>query len=118
LTAGRARNTWFSKNSTATISELQAKVPHFVREAEKQGALSIARHGHTVAFLVSRERMEAIIETLEIMGNPNAMKTIRAYEAGKVKFKDASCLGEDEKSASRSRSRRSSNRWHPSHGSD
>jgi hypothetical protein len=71
-----------------------------------------------VAFLVSRERMEAIIETLEIMGNPNAMKTIRAYEAGKVKFKDASCLGEDEKSASRSRSRRSSNRWHPSHGSD
>jgi len=105
-------------NSTVTISELQAKVPHFVREAEKQGALSIARHGHTVAFLVSRERMEAIIETLEIMGNPNAMKTIRAYEAGKVKFKDASCLGEDEKSASRSRSRRSSNRWHPSHGSD
>lgn len=105
-------------NSTVTISELQAKAPHFVREAEKKGARSIARHGHTVAFLVSRERMEAIIETLEIMGNPNAMKTIRAYEAGKVKFKDASCLGEDEKSASRSRSRRSSNRWHPSHGSD
>ena len=82
-------------NSTVTISELQAQAPRFVREAEKEGAVTIARHGKTVAFLVSRERMEAIIETLEIMGNPNAMKAIRAYEAGKTKFKDASCLGED-----------------------
>ncbi|MGB8356642.1 MAG: type II toxin-antitoxin system prevent-host-death family antitoxin [Chthoniobacteraceae bacterium] len=82
-------------NSTVTISELQAQAPRFVREAEKQGAVTIARHGKTVAFLVSRERMEAIIETLEIMGNPKAMKAIRAYEAGKAKFKDISCLDED-----------------------
>ena len=85
--------THFPMNSTVSISELQSKAPHFVREAEKQGALSIARRGRTVAFLVSRQRMEAIIETLEIMGKPNAMKAIRAYEAGKVKFKDASCIG-------------------------
>ena len=64
-------------NSTVTISELQAKAPHFVREAEKQGALSIARHGHTVAYLVSRERMEAIIETLEIMGVNGGRKVRR-----------------------------------------
>ena len=81
--------------STVTISELQAQAPRFVREAEKQGAVTIARHGRTVAFLISRERMEAIIETLEIMGNPRAMKAIQAYEAGKTKFKDVDCLGED-----------------------
>jgi len=81
--------------STVTISELQAQAPRFVREAEKQGAVTIARHGRTVAFLISRERMEAIIETLEIMGNPRAMKAIQAYEAGKAKFKDVGCLGED-----------------------
>ena len=81
--------------STVTISELQAQAPRFVREAEKQGAVTIARHGRTVAFLISRERMEAIIETLEIMGNPRAMIAIRAYEAGKAKFKDVDCLGED-----------------------
>jgi PHD/YefM family antitoxin component YafN of YafNO toxin-antitoxin module len=74
---------------------LQAHAPRFVREAEKDGALSIARHGRTVAFLVSRERMEAIMETLEIMGNPKAMKAVRAYEAGKAKLKDAACLDED-----------------------
>ena len=81
--------------STVTISELQAQAPRFVREAEKQGAVTIARHGRTVAFLVSRERMEAIIETLEIMGDPKAMKAIRAYESGKGKFKGVACLDED-----------------------
>ena len=48
-----------------------------------------------MAYLVSRERMEAIIETLEIMGNPKAMKVLRNYEAGKGKFKDVSCLDEN-----------------------
>jgi prevent-host-death family protein len=82
-------------DSTITISELQTQAPRFVKKAERDGAVTIARHGRTVAFLVSRERMEAIIETLEIMGNPKAMKAIRDYEAGKSKFKDASCLDEN-----------------------
>ena len=38
--------------------------------------------------------MEAIIESLEIMGNPKAMKAIRDYGAGKTKMKDVSCLDE------------------------
>ena len=81
--------------STVTISELQAQAPRFVREAEKEGSVTIARHGRPVAFLVSRERMEAIVETLELMGNPKAMKAIRRYEAGKGRFKDVACLDED-----------------------
>jgi prevent-host-death family protein len=80
-------------DSTVTITELQAQAPRCVRRAEKTGSITIARHGRTVAFLVSRERMEAIIETLEIMGNPKAMKALRNYEAGRGKFKDVSCLG-------------------------
>jgi prevent-host-death family protein len=74
-------------NPPITISELQADAQHFVRSAEKQGALPITRHGKTVAFLVSKDRMEAIIETLEIMGTPKAIKAIRAYERGKSRFK-------------------------------
>lgn len=81
--------------SIVTISELQAQAPRLVREAEKQGAVTIARHGRPVAFLVSRERMEAIIETLEIMGNPAAMEAIQRYERGEGKFKDVSCLDEE-----------------------
>ena len=70
-------------NSTVTISQLQAEAPKCVRRAEKEGAISVSRHGRTVAVLLSRERMEAIIETLEIMGNPKAMAAIRNYEAGR-----------------------------------
>jgi prevent-host-death family protein len=81
--------------STVTISELQAQAPRCVRRAEQEGALSIARHGRTVAVLLSRDRMEAIIETLEIMGNAKAMKAIRDYEAGKAELKDVSALDED-----------------------
>lgn len=82
-------------DSTVTITELQAQAPRCVRRAEKNGSVTIARHGRTVAYLVSRERMEAIIETLEIMGNPKAMKALRNYEAGKGKSKDVSCLDEN-----------------------
>jgi prevent-host-death family protein len=81
-------------NSTVTISELQSQASRFVREAEEHGSVTIARHGKTVAFLVSRERMESIIETMEIMGNPAAIHAIQSYEAGEGKFKDVSCLDE------------------------
>jgi prevent-host-death family protein len=70
--------------STVTITELQAAAPKIVRRAEKNGSVSVSRHGRTVAFLVSRERMEAILETLEISADRNAMKTVRQYESGKL----------------------------------
>ena len=74
-------------DSTVTITELQAQAPKIVRRAEKNGSVSVARHGRTVAFLVSRERMEAILETIEIMSDRRTMKAIRAYEAGKLRLK-------------------------------
>jgi hypothetical protein len=36
--------------------------------------------------------MEAIIETLEILGNRGAMKAISDYETGRVKMQDVSVL--------------------------
>jgi len=57
--------------------------------------VAINKGDETVAYLVPRERWEAILETMEIMANPKAMKAIRDYEAGKMKFKDVSCLDED-----------------------
>jgi prevent-host-death family protein len=81
--------------STVTVAQLQAQAPRCVRRAEREGALNIARHGRPVAVLLSRERMEAIIETLEIMGNRKAMKSIRDYKAGRTEMKDVSCLNED-----------------------
>jgi len=74
-------------DSTVTISELQDQAPQVVKRAEKNGSVAVSRHGRTVAFVVSRERMEAILETLQIMSDKEVMKSIRDYESGKVKPK-------------------------------
>ena len=39
----------------------------------------------TVAFVVSRERMESLIETLELLANPAFVRAWRAEKAGKGK---------------------------------
>ncbi len=72
-------------SSTVSISELQDQAPQVVKQAERNGSVAVCRHGRTVAFVVSRERMEAILETLEIMSDPSAMRSIRDYESGKAK---------------------------------
>jgi hypothetical protein len=39
--------------------------------------------------------MEAIVETLEVLANPEAMRAIRAHQAGKTRFVALSALGRD-----------------------
>ena len=66
--------------TTLNITEAQTRLPRLLR-AKK--TVAICRRGETVAFLVSRERMESIFETLEILSNPEAMKAIRRARSGK-----------------------------------
>jgi antitoxin YefM len=75
---------------------LGRNAPAVVRQAQSKGAVTVSRNGKVVGFLISRDRMEAILETLDIMADPAAMKAIRDYEAGKLKFKDVSCLDDDQ----------------------
>ncbi|MFH0907145.1 MAG: type II toxin-antitoxin system prevent-host-death family antitoxin [bacterium] len=72
--------------STYSITEAQAKLPKLVREAKAGHAFGITKHGETVAYLISHERLGSILETLEIMANPEAMKAIRDHKAGRMKF--------------------------------
>jgi PHD/YefM family antitoxin component YafN of YafNO toxin-antitoxin module len=57
-----------------------------IKEAEEEGSIAITRHEETVAYLVSRGRMDAIIETLDLLSDPAAMKALRDYEQGRMKF--------------------------------
>ena len=66
-----------------------------IRQAEQKGSVTVSRNGRVVGFLISRDRMEAILETLELMADPDAMKAIREYEAGKTRLKDVSCLDDN-----------------------
>lgn len=78
--------------STVTTTEAQANLPKLLKQLSAQQAITITNHGRIAGFLISKDRMEAIIETLEIMANPNAMKAIRDFESGKSAGKDVSCL--------------------------
>lgn len=74
------------KNADLTISQLSASVPKAVRETEDYGVRGITRSGKAVAFLVSREVMESILETMELQKNPALMELVRQDRAGKVKY--------------------------------
>lgn len=81
--------------STVSITEAQAQFPKLVRELEKNGAFTVQRRGKVAAFVLSPERMEGIIESMEILANRAAMKAVRDFENGKVSMKEAACLDED-----------------------
>ncbi len=74
------------KSTDLTITELAASVPKAVRDTEDLGVRGITRNGKAVAFLVSREVMESILETMELQKNPDLMKLVRADREGKVAF--------------------------------
>ena len=57
--------------------------------------MAVTRHGRVAAFLISKDRVEAMIETMEILSDPEAMRAIREFEAGKTKMKPVACLDED-----------------------
>jgi antitoxin YefM len=80
--------------STYSVAEAQSQLPRLIKEAEEGGSVRIRRREETVAFLVSRERMEAIVETLEILANPKAARAIESDRAGRTKLHPLATLKE------------------------
>lgn len=80
---------------TYTIAEAQASLPRLVRLAERRGFVPVARRGKTVAFIVSADRIDALVESMELLADPGAMAAIRRHRKGRLKFRDVSCLEDD-----------------------
>lgn len=80
--------------STYSVSQAQSALPRLVREAEGGELVAIARRDETVAYLVSREHLEAIVETMEMLANPRARKAIADHRAGRTRFLPLSALDE------------------------
>ncbi|MEK9138214.1 MAG: hypothetical protein AAB393_13900 [Bacteroidota bacterium] len=74
------------KTTDLTISELAVSVPKAVRETERLGIRGITKRGKAVAFLVSREVMESILETMELQKDSRLMDLVKADRAGQVAF--------------------------------
>jgi antitoxin YefM len=78
---------------TYSVTEAQAGLPSILRQAEDQPVI-ITRRDKTVGYILSPERFEAMLETMEIMANPEAMDAIWNYKAGKTKFLPLDSLDE------------------------
>ena len=63
--------------STYSVTRAQSQLPRLVRRAESGALVGIARRDETVAYLLSREYLEAIVETLEILGDPQMVTALR-----------------------------------------
>jgi hypothetical protein len=66
-----------------------------VKESATMGMIPITRHQETVAFVVSKKRMDAIVETMEILAQPETMAQIRAYERGELVFHSLDSLDDE-----------------------
>ena len=75
--------------TTLSVTEAQTKL---LRLVESKETITLRQREETVAFIVPRERMEALLETMEIMANPAAMRAIRRVQSGKGKYLPLSAL--------------------------
>lgn len=78
--------------STVNVTEAQANLPRLIR----RDSFAISRHGKVVGFYLSKDRIEALIETMELLGDDNFMAALREYKSGKMKFKDIDDIDWDE----------------------
>ena len=77
--------------STVNVTEAQANLPRLIRK----DSFTISRHGKVVGVYLSKDRIEALIETMELLGDEKFMAALREYESGKMKFKDIDKLDEN-----------------------
>ena len=80
--------------TTYSIAAAQAKFPRIVRDSEN-ALIKIKKRDGKVTYVISKERMESLLETFEIMCNPKTMKALKADREGKTKYYPLESLDED-----------------------
>lgn len=68
--------------TTLTVTQAQANFPKLARGGE---IVAVQRHGEVCAFVLPRARLEEILETMEVLADPEAMRAIRDFESGRAK---------------------------------
>jgi len=64
------------------VTEARAKLNKLIN----QDCFAISRRGKIVGIYLSKDRIEALVETMELLGNPAFARTLKDYESGKMKF--------------------------------
>ena len=68
---------------TMTVTKAQSGLPKLCRSKKP---VLITTHDKPVSVLLPIEDYDALIETMDLLANPRAMRTLRAAKAGKLKY--------------------------------
>ena len=69
-----------------SIAAGQKNFPEVVAASEKGEPIPIERHGETVAYVISKDRFDAVLETMELLSNAEFVDALRTYERGETKW--------------------------------
>jgi len=64
----------------------QAGFSNLLKQSRLHGVVPVSKNGRVEAFMVSREKMAAILETMELQKDAGLMKLIKLDRAGKVTY--------------------------------
>jgi PHD/YefM family antitoxin component YafN of YafNO toxin-antitoxin module len=77
---------------TLSVSKAQSGLPKLCRNKK---AILITTHEKPISVLLPIEDYEALIETMDLLANPTAMRTLRAAKAGKLRYRRLNLDDED-----------------------
>lgn len=78
-------------DSIVNVAEAQANL----RKLINQDSFAISRRGKVVGVYLSKDRIEALAESMELLSDRKFNKALKEYESGKMLFQDASSLDKE-----------------------
>lgn len=68
--------------SAVPLGEARDRLSEYVADVERtHDRITITRHGHPAAVLISADDLASIEETLDVLGTPGALRAIREGQA-------------------------------------
>jgi PHD/YefM family antitoxin component YafN of YafNO toxin-antitoxin module len=77
---------------TLSVSKAQSGLPKLCRDKK---AVLITTHEKPVSVLLPIEDYEALIETMDLLADPTAIRTLRAAKASKLRYRRLNLDDED-----------------------
>lgn len=66
----------------------QAGFSGLLKQSKLNGIVPVSKNGRVEAFMVSRDKMAALLETMELQKNSELMNLVKLDRAGKLKFNE------------------------------
>lgn len=76
------------EESIVNVTEAQAKLSKLI----DQDTFAISRRGKIVGMYLSRDRIEALVESMELLSNSEFTRALKDYQRGRAKFYEVKAL--------------------------